>query len=155
MPSGKNRWLSAVLITLCVGAYAYAHQLTGDSVMRVAGDIISIDPTIGTVTIETSSGPRMTVLPLPDRRGSGVPIESRVGDAVVVEFLRSAAQGRNRRPGTVNATAMTQVPPGFCSCSRPSNEGCGGTCIGTSRIGACRILEGIVYPNVCGVESVR
>ena len=156
MRSIAKSWLSAVLIALCVGAYVYAQGL--DRLMRVGGDILSIDRTIGTITLETSSGPRMNVLLLPGARSQG---EFRAGDAVVVQFRQSAAQGvvnaargavDGRRPGTVDAISIVPAPLGFCSCSAPSDKGCSGMCVGSERGGSCRILEGIIYPKVCGVQ---
>jgi len=151
-----KRWLPAVLIALGVGAYVYAQGL--DMVMRVGGDIISTDPAFGTYTIETSSGPRMTVMPLPGRQGGGAALEFKVGESVIVTFRQSAAQGRvtggGRRPQTLETLSVTAAPLGFCSCSKPSDTGCNGTCAGSGP-GSCRILQGIVYPNVCGVEQLR
>ena len=156
MRAVAKRWLSVVLIALSIGAYVYAQGL--DLVMRVGGDIISVDPTFGTYTIETSSGPRMTVLPLTGRQGGGASLEFKVGDPVVVSFRQSSAQGRvtngGRRPETVDSLSVTAAPLGFCACSKPSDKGCNGTCAGSGP-GSCRVLKDIVYPNVCGVEQLR
>src|SRR5690242_12455742 len=109
-----KRWLSAVLIALGVGAYVYAQGL--DMVMRVGGDIVSTDPAFGTYTIETSSGPRMTVMPLPGRQGGGAALEFNVGEPVIVTFRQSAAQGRvtdaGRRPATMDTLSVTAAPLG-------------------------------------------
>jgi hypothetical protein len=156
MRAVAKRRLSAVLIALCAGVYVYAQGL--DMVMRVGGDIISTDPAFGTYTIETSSGPRMTVLPLPGRQGGGAALEFKVGESVVVSFRQSSAQGRvtggGRRPATVDTLSVIAAPLGFCSCSKPSDKGCDGTCAGSGP-GSCKVLQGIVYPSVCGVEQLR
>ena len=152
-----KRWLSAVLVALCIGAYVYAQGL--DLAIRVAGEIISVDKVTGTYTIETSSGPRMTVLPLPGRGGGGLPLDLKAGESVVVQFRRSSAQGRiagnSRRPGTVDVLSVTPAQFGFCSCSAPSDKGCTGTCVGSGSGSSCRVIAGIIYPNVCGVEQLR
>jgi len=158
MRTCTKRWLSAALIAVCAGVYVYAQGL--DMVMRVGGDIISTDPAIGTYTIETSSGPRMTVFPVFTRQGGGAPLEFKAGESVIVTFRQSAAQGRvtggGPRPGTVDALSVTAGPLGFCSCSKPTDKGCAGTCVGGSGVTqSCRILTGIVYQNVCGAESLR
>ena len=156
MRAVAKRWLPAVLIALCIGGYIYAQGL--DLVMRVGGDIISTDPAFGTYTIETSSGPRMTVIPGLTRQGGSAALEFKVGESVVVSFRQSSAQGRvtngGRRPETVDTVSVTAAPLGFCSCSKPSDKGCNGTCAGSGP-GSCKLLTGIVYPNVCGVEQLR
>ena len=157
MRIGAKRWLSAVLIALCLGVYVYAQGL--DLVMRVGGDIISVDPALGTYTIETSSGPRMTVMPVLTRQGGSAPLEFKVGEPVVVSFRQSSAQGRatggGRRPETVDTLSVIAAPLGFCSCSKPSDKGCAGSCVGSGVTSSCKILTGIIYPNVCGVEQLR